>query len=144
MATGVQVVYVQPANPAHRAIYERLKKREVLEHYKEFMSPLQLKTPLQVVLQGCDGKINAWYNGSAKITYCYELVAELERVVANAADLPGFRREDALVGAFVQILLHETAHAIFSYLESRCSGARRMPPMRCGIHPAAGYTPGGR
>ena len=79
MATGVQVAYVEPANPAHRAIYERLKKREVLEHYKEFMSPLQLKTPLQVVLQGCDGKINAWYNGSAKITYCYELVAELEK-----------------------------------------------------------------
>src|SRR5262249_40538726 len=80
MATGVQIAYVAPTNPAHGPIFERLKKRQVLEHYKEFMSPLMLKTPLQISLQGCDGKINAWFDGSAKITYCYELVAELERV----------------------------------------------------------------
>jgi len=117
MATGVQIAYGEPTNPAHRPIYERLQKRQVLEHYKEFMSPLMLKTPLQVALQSCGGKINAWFDGSAKITYCYELVAELERVVATAEQLPNFRREDALLGAFVQILLHETSHAMFAYLD---------------------------
>ena len=77
----------------------------VLEQYKEFMSPLLLKTPLQVALQGCDGKINAWFDGSAKITYCYELVAELERVVATAEQLPNIRREDALLGMRIRPLI---------------------------------------
>ena len=31
--------------------------------------------------------------------------------------LPGFRREDAIVGGFVSTLLHETGHAIFHLLD---------------------------
>jgi hypothetical protein len=31
--------------------------------------------------------------------------------------LPGFRREDAIVGGFVSTLLHETGHAIFNLLD---------------------------
>jgi hypothetical protein len=116
--TGVQINYQEPANPAHRAIYERLKQRQVLEQYREFMSPVKFKTPLTVAIEGCNGTINAWYNsGTQKITYCYELIADLENSVAKAAQLPGFRREDAIVGGFVQILLHETAHAMFDLLD---------------------------
>ena len=44
--TGVQIEYKEPVNPAHRPIYERLKKRQVLEQYQEFMSPLKLKRSL--------------------------------------------------------------------------------------------------
>jgi hypothetical protein len=114
--TGIVINYVEPTDPAHRAIYDRLRKRQVLEQYKEFMSPLQLKRALSVALQGCDGKVNAWYS-NGKITYCYEMVAEIESVVAKANPLPGFKLEDAIVGAFVQILLHETAHAVFDLLD---------------------------
>jgi hypothetical protein len=117
MAKGIQIEYREPTNPAHRSIYDRLRKRQVLEQYKEFMSPLQLKTPLQVVTRGCNGTINAWFNGSATITFCYEYIAFLEGLVASAAALPGFRREDALVGDFVQTLLHETSHALFALLD---------------------------
>jgi hypothetical protein len=118
-APQMHIEYKEPANPAHRRIYERLKNRKVLEQYKEFMSPLQFNRALAAVtLQGCDGKINAWYSPQTKsITYCYELVADIERTIAQSDLLPGFRREDAVVGAFVGVMLHETGHAIFDLLD---------------------------
>jgi Putative metallopeptidase len=114
--TGVQVEYKEPINPAHRPIYERLKKREVLEQYKQFMSPLKLTRALNVSLQGCNGVINAVHQ-AGRITYCYELIADMHRQIAEANVLPGFRREDAVVGGFVSTLLHETGHAIFYLLD---------------------------
>ena len=47
------------------------------------------------------------------IVLCYETIARDERAIAAANLLPGFRREDAVVGGFVSVLLHETGHAIF-------------------------------
>jgi hypothetical protein len=112
--TGVQIEYKEPINPAHRPIYERLKKRRVLEQFRDFMSPLKLTRALNVALEGC-GVVNAFHN-SGKITYCYELVDHVQRQVAETNVLPGFRREDAIVGGFVSTLLHETGHAIFYLL----------------------------
>jgi hypothetical protein len=109
--TGVQIEYKEPTNPAHRPIYERLKKRQVLEQYREFMSPLKLTRALNVSLAGC-GVVNAFHNPNG-ITYCYELVDHVQRQVAETNVLPGFRREDAIVGGFVSTLLHETGHALF-------------------------------
>src|SRR5262245_50525809 len=80
--TGVQIEYKEPTNPAHRPIYERLKKRQVLEQYREFMSPLKLNRALNVSLAGC-GVINAFHNISSGITYCYELVEHMYRQVAE-------------------------------------------------------------
>jgi Putative metallopeptidase len=114
--TGVQIQYGEPTNAAHRPIFERLKTRQVLEQYKEFMSPLKLKRSLTVALEGCNGVINATHL-LGKITYCYELVSEVQRQVAETNVLPGFRREDAIVGGFVTTLLHETGHAIFYLMD---------------------------
>ena len=41
--SGVQIEYAEPTDPSHRPIYDRLRKRQVLEQYKEFMSPLRLR-----------------------------------------------------------------------------------------------------
>lgn len=114
--TGVQIEYRDPINAAHRSIFERLKKRQVLEQYREFMSPLRLQRALNVSLAGCNGVINAVYQ-SGRITYCYELIADMQRQIAETNVLPGFRREDAVVGGFVSTLLHETGHAIFNLLD---------------------------
>jgi len=115
---GVQIEYKEPTNAAHTPIYQRLKNRRVLEQYKEFMSPLKLRRSLTVGLQGCNGVINAMYNfGAQRITYCYELIADMARQIAETEVLPGFRREDAVVGGFVSTLLHETGHAIFHLLD---------------------------
>src|SRR5262245_24553639 len=102
-APGLQITYVEPTNPAHRPIYERLKQRKVLEQYQEFMSPLKLPRSLQVVLQGCNGTVNAWFDGNARITLCYEYIDLIEKVAAKGDAPPGFKREDAVVGPFVQV-----------------------------------------
>ena len=62
------------------------------------------------------GVLNAFHRDS-RIVYCYELVAQMENDIASTNVLPGFRREDALVGGFVSTMLHETGHAIFYLLE---------------------------
>jgi hypothetical protein len=113
---GVQVEYKEPTNPAHRPIYDRLKNRKVLEQYREFMSPLRLKRSLNVAITPCNGVINAFYL-MGNISYCYELIADMERQIRETNVLPGFRREDAVVGGFVSTLLHETGHAIFHLLD---------------------------
>jgi hypothetical protein len=113
---GINVVYAPPTNPAHQPIYERVKKRGVLEQYKAFMAPLKLPTAITIATEGCNGKINAWY-ANGKITYCYEYMAFMEEVARSGAAIPGFRREDALVGAFVQVLLHETSHMVYAQLD---------------------------
>src|SRR5262249_14773987 len=111
---GIQIQYLPPTNPAHQPIYDRLKRRQVLEQYKEFMSPLQLKTHLDVILRGCDGKPGASYQlSSQSIIYCYEYIETIEKVAAKADLVPGVKREDIIVGDFVETLLHETSHAIF-------------------------------
>lgn len=122
MPFGISIEYKVPTNPKHTRIYERLKNRKVLEQYKEFMSPLKFRQPLHVSLQGCNGVISAHYMGdfsrrNFSITYCYELVSFLETMIADSKALPGFRREDALVGGFVSIMLHETGHAIYHMLD---------------------------
>ena len=114
--TGIEIVYSPPTNPVHQPIFERVKGRGVLEQYKEFMSPLKLPRGITIATEGCNGKINAWY-ANAKITYCYEYMAFMEEVARSGEAIPGFRREDALVGAFTQVLLHETAHMVYAQLD---------------------------
>jgi hypothetical protein len=117
---GLQIEYKEPTNPAHRPIYERLRKRQVLEQYRDFMSPLRLKRSLVVALEGCNGDVNAYYQGNnqiSRIKYCYDFLTYKDRLIADTNVLPGFRREDAIVGSFVGVLLHETGHAIFHLLD---------------------------
>jgi len=115
---GIQILYKEPSEPSLKLIHERLAKRKILEQFKEFMAPLKLPRPLTVSLESCNGTVNAWYDKSSlKVTYCYELIGVIEQLVARSDVLPGFKREDALVGGFVQILLHETSHAVFHMLE---------------------------
>jgi hypothetical protein len=123
---GIQVEYKEPTNADHRSIYERLQRRRVLEDYKEFMSPLILESQLTVSLQGCEGRVGSRYMASTlwtperkvaetwgQIILCYESIALDQRAIAATNLLTGFRREDAAVGGFVGVLLHETGHAIF-------------------------------
>src|SRR5262245_11996493 len=58
---GIHIEYREPTNPQHRALYERLKRRGVLEDYKEFMSPLKLEWPLTISLEECDQNLTSRY-----------------------------------------------------------------------------------
>jgi len=126
---GIHVAYKEPTDPNHKSIYERLKRRGVLEDYREFMSPLRLPSSLNVSLEGCEGRIGSRYVASTqtaadekilarwgRIVLCYESIARDQQAIAATNLLAGFRREDAAVGGFVGVLLHETGHAIFHLL----------------------------
>ena len=82
----IQISYVPPKNPAHENLFRLLKERQVLEKFKEFLSPLRLPRTLQLKLEGCDGESNAWYENDA-ITVCYEYIDDIlaERSQGNHA-----------------------------------------------------------
>jgi hypothetical protein len=111
----VRINYIPPKNPAHQPIYERLQKRRVLEDLRDFLSPLKLPQPLTIKMEGC-GVVNAYYSSGA-VTICYEYVAWLHQIAAKVTLSNEISLEDAVVGPFVDVLLHEVAHAIFDLLK---------------------------
>jgi hypothetical protein len=114
-AGQVRISYGEPKNPLHRPIYERLQKRRVLEELQEFLSPLKLPKPLTIKIEGC-GVVNAYYSSGA-VTICYEYVAWLHQIAQQITLSNEISLEDAVVGPFVDVLLHEVAHAIFDLLK---------------------------
>jgi hypothetical protein len=111
----IEIAYVEPTNPKHQPIYERLKQRQVLEQLRQFLSPLKLPQTLKVQMRGCRGSVNAWYRAH-EVTICYEYVAWIESL-APKENTPQVTREDAIVGPFIQVVLHEVAHAVFDILQ---------------------------
>ena len=112
----IRVEYDLPKNPAHQPIYERLKQVRALERLQTLLSPLRLPRPLLLKVSGCDGVSNAWYE-EGFITVCYEFLADL---LKNALEktLPSIiTQDDAILGPFMDVFLHETGHAVFDQLK---------------------------
>jgi Putative metallopeptidase len=109
----IEIAYVQPRNAAFQPIQERLKKRQVLEQLKQFLTPLRLPQKLTVQFDQC-GAASRAYKPQAPATICYEMIEQIERVAIKAAP---DAREMVLVGTVVQAVLHEVAHAIFDILQ---------------------------
>lgn len=125
-----QQIHVQYVEPKFMQLYQRLMKRQVLEEYSQFMSPLRLKTPLTVSAEGC-GIVNSDYDFERHyIRLCYEFLDFIENEVAvpqaqlrapfNDAKkypglglMPGFTRAEVIIGGITQVALHETGHAVF-------------------------------
>jgi hypothetical protein len=112
----------------YQALYERVKKRAVLEEISEFLSPLKLKQKLTFETTSC-GVVNAYYDFTSQTVHlCYEMFDWIENVAAASPDklrqpsapnaprrglLPGVTRAEAIVGAIGGVAMHETGHAIF-------------------------------
>lgn len=110
----------------YQALYERVKKRAVLEEISEFLSPLKLKQKLIFETTSC-GEENAFYDPDTNtVKLCYEMFDWIENVAAASPDkvqqvpgapprglLPGVTRAEAIVGAIGGVALHETGHAVF-------------------------------
>jgi hypothetical protein len=115
----IEIAYVEPKNPAYRPIYDKLKRRQVLEDLRAFLSPLRLPRKIQVKVDQC-GTASAHYQPGGPVIICYEYVDGLERTAPDVTLQIGgqpFTKDDALVGAFVHVVLHETARAVFDVLE---------------------------
>jgi hypothetical protein len=112
----VQYEYVEPANPAQGEIHDRLKAMHVLERLSEFLRPLRLPRPLTLKVQGCDGRINAYY-WNYEVIVCYEYFDFLLKIAPQMPTPEGLTRHEALAGMTADVFLHETGHAVFDMLE---------------------------
>ena len=93
-------------------IYDRYKKRQVLEEFSAFLSPLRLPHTLRVRLVQCN-TVNAFYNDLEwSINICYEWIDETEGDAPKDVSPEGITRQEAIVGGFVGVLLHEAGHAV--------------------------------
>jgi len=100
----------------YMAIYSRMKERQVLEQFSQFMAPLRLPKTLRVRTGEC-GEINAYYSGAQwTITICYEWVDFVEQSAPQRVSDEGVTREEAIIGGFLGVLLHEAGHAISDIL----------------------------
>jgi Putative metallopeptidase len=116
----VDYAYVEPSNAEYRPIYERLKTRRVLEELRAFLAPLQLPSKVLVKIEQCN-KPGRLYQPGEPVTICYEYIARLEelaaKVPADGKTRRGVSREDAVVGAFVQVVLQQMSSAVFEILD---------------------------
>jgi len=112
-----RVLYEEPKNPAHQALYEELKAARTLERFREFLSFFRLPRLLTLKLAGCDGEDNAWYEPEElTITVCYEYLAEARRIAPKSATPGGVTPQNAVLGPLLEVFLHEIGHALFDQL----------------------------
>ena len=112
----IDVAYIEPKDPAYSAIYDDLKKRQILEELREFLSPVRLPNKVLVKTEQCDQSERPYQPGGP-VTICYEYIAKLAalatKIPADGATPRGVTRDDATVGAVAQAVLHEMSLVVF-------------------------------
>ncbi len=128
VGTSVHVAYAEPKNPAHRTLYEEVKRRHVLEQFAQAVSDIPLPKQLLLEFRGCDGDSNAYYDDvTTTITFCYEYLAEIRDTAAHHlvdgkyVQFPRSNErislDDAMDGPACFVLFHEMGHAVYDLLK---------------------------
>jgi len=112
----VAIDYVAPVNAAHQPLFEFLKQNQALERVRGVLVAISWPRTLRLEVRGCEGEPNAWYE-NASITLCYEFLDDLWRRANAPARPAGITREDAFIGPFLEVSLHEAGHALFDLLK---------------------------
>jgi hypothetical protein len=105
-----------PKNRAHDFIHMRLTRMDVLPRLARFLSPFRLPKDVTIVVRGCDGEVDAYYD-SAVITICYEYLEYIQMHAPRLRTADGIWRREAIVGPSVDLVLHEMGHAVFELLK---------------------------
>jgi hypothetical protein len=112
----IEIAYVEPTNPDFTPYYTGLKARHVLEELRAFLAPLKLPRKIEVKVDQCNAPTHL-YEPGGPVVICYEYVARLNelaaKIPADGTSSRGVSRDDAVVGAFVQAVLQQTASAVF-------------------------------
>jgi hypothetical protein len=111
----VQVVYEAPKKPEHAAVAEKMRRERLLEDSADMLAMLKLPKLLTLRAETC-GESNAWYDSETHVlTFCYELVSDFIKMAENSGHFE-LTPDQAVVGPFLFIVLHETAHAVIHIL----------------------------
>ena len=110
-----RVAYVDTTKPELAPLAAKMKERKILEAAAEMLSALRLPRTLTLKAESC-GEANAWYDPpTGVITFCYELVRDFVKSASKSGKF-NLTPEQAVIGPFLFIVLHETAHAVFAEL----------------------------
>jgi hypothetical protein len=115
-ASRVRIGYLPPKNPTHQTLLEFLKEHRALEKLQQLLTPYRLPRTLTVKMEGCAGESNAWYLDEA-VTVCYEYMDDIWSNAPKATTAAGVTPIDAVLGPLYDVILHETAHALFDLLK---------------------------
>jgi hypothetical protein len=125
----IRIQYIPPKNPEHQAVYDRIRENRVLEAVQAIFSPFRFPADLVVKTEGCDGKVNAWYNSEdagPTLHICYELLKYILDNAPNSTTPEGITPRDAIVGQFMAWISHEMGHAVYDmYQVPRWGGFER-------------------
>jgi Putative metallopeptidase len=117
----IEVKYEPPESERFKPMMERLQQRRVLEDLKAFLAPLRLSHKLVLSTKQCDA-INAYYSRSDGLILCYEYIEHIEKLAPKDTTPEGFTRQEGIAGAFAEVALHETGHAVFHIFEAPVFG----------------------
>jgi hypothetical protein len=112
----IDIAYLPPKDPSHKALHELLKSRRVLERIQGVLAPFRLPARVLLKVEGCDGVANA-YSGDGAVTVCYEYLDEIWRNVPAETTPEGVTPVDALAGPLVDVFFHEFGHVLFYLLQ---------------------------
>jgi hypothetical protein len=111
----VSIEYVVPTNPDFQELYTVLRNRRALEKIQEVLSPFRFSEQLIVKTAEC-GAVNSYYQRIAfkpTVTICYEFLKHVLDSLPNETTPAGVTPDDATVGQFLWVTLHEAGHATF-------------------------------
>ena len=114
-AGQVDIQYVPPKSNSLKPVYDYLRESRGLERVQETLAGLKLPRRLLIKAEGCNGESKAWYDGS-DVTICYEFVDDIWKNAATDTTANGLAPIDTVIGPFLDVVLHETAHAVFHIL----------------------------
>lgn len=107
------IAYVEPTNPAHRSIYEILRKEHILEKMQALLAPVKLPVRITLKLEGCDGVVNAtFWDDTIKV--CYEYIDYVLKHASRIANELSLR--NVMIGPTIEVFLHEAGHAVLEVL----------------------------
>jgi hypothetical protein len=93
--------------------HDIMLKDTVLEEMQEFLRPLRLPADLTLTAAQCGGGAPPYNPQTRTVTICYETVARIMQIAAEHTDPDSQDRNEMIVGAIVQSILHQSAYAMF-------------------------------
>ena len=115
-AKRIAIDYVLPTDPEHKPLYDLLREHKGLEHVQTLLAAIRWPRTLKLEVKGCEGESNAWYEDGV-VTVCYEYLMDMWRSANSSKRPDNIAREDAFVGPFIDVFLHEVSHAMFDLLK---------------------------